>query len=322
MARPLVALTGATGFLGRRLAPALARAGARVRLLVRRDPIDAGWRDFEPEVVIGALGQPRALDALVDGVDGLVHAAALIKATSREAFFAVNARGAGELGQRLASRAPHAHGVLVSTLAAREPALSAYAASKAAGEAAFLEALGGQASVMRPTAVYGPGDRETFTLFRAAALSPILPVLSEDARLTLVHVDDLAEAIVRRVLGPPTGATEAVCDDRPQGYGWREILEALAAAAGSRPRLARTPPGLVRTAARLSGLGRIFGANPMLTPEKANELLHPDWSIAPGELATDRPGVRYDLAGGFADAADWYRTAGWLPHPRANCAPG
>lgn len=318
MDRPLVALTGATGFLGRRLAPALARAGARVRLLVRRDPVDAAWRDFEPEVVIGALGQPRALDALVEGVDGLVHAAALIKADSREAFFAVNAAAAGALAERLAARAPLAHGLLVSTLAAREPGLSAYAASKAAGETAFLDALGRQASVMRPTAVYGPGDRETFTLFRAAALSPILPVVSEEARLTLVHVDDLAQSIVWRVLGSPTGAVEAVCDDRPQGYGWREILQALASAAGSRPRLARTPPAVVRLASRISGLGRLVGASPMLTPEKANELLHPDWTISPGELAPDRARARYDLQGGFTHAADWYRTAGWLPQRQAN----
>src|SRR5438552_19100230 len=67
---PLVAVTGATGFIGRHLVVALDRAGFRVRLLLRREPDVAEWRDLAPpEVVAGALDDLAALERLVAGRD-------------------------------------------------------------------------------------------------------------------------------------------------------------------------------------------------------------------------------------------------------------
>jgi uncharacterized protein YbjT (DUF2867 family) len=76
----LVAVTGATGFLGRRLVKALAQQGWTVRILARRDVADPAWAGLEPQLVIGDLANARALAALCDGAETVVHVAGLIKA--------------------------------------------------------------------------------------------------------------------------------------------------------------------------------------------------------------------------------------------------
>ncbi len=166
---PVVALTGATGFIGRRLAPLLAADGWRVRLLLRRDPVHAEWRGLAPQIVAGGLDDPAALRQLVEGVDAVVHVAGLIKAARRRQFYAVNHAGSAALADAVLAAAPAARFLHVSTIAAREPALSDYAGSKRAGEDAVLERLGARVTVLRPPAVYGPGDRESLAFFQMAA---------------------------------------------------------------------------------------------------------------------------------------------------------
>lgn len=309
MARGLAALTGATGFLGRRVARELARQGWRVRVLTRRDPVHSDWQDFEPEVVVGDLSDTAALAALTRGADVVIHAAGLVKARRLDDFRRVNAEGA----QKVAEAAGDAHLLLVSSLAAREPQLSPYAASKRAGEDAARAAAGGRLTVVRPPAIYGPGDREILPLFRAAARTPILPVFADHARTALIHVEDAARQVAALADRAPQGATYALSDSRPEGYGWAEIMRAAAEAMGGRPRLVRTPGAVVRGLAAASVLRRLAGEAPIFTPGKARELLHPDWSVAPHERAAGLPQPEFDLSTGLAHTAQWYRAAGWLP---------
>ena len=175
---PLAAVTGATGFIGRHLVAELHRAGWRVRLLLRREPDVAEWRDLPPpQVVAGALDDDAALERLVEGADVVIHLAGLIKAARRRDFLAVNRDGAAAMARAVERVAPGARFLLVSSLAAREPQLSDYAASKRAGEGAVLERPRRSA---RPCcvrrSVYGPGDRETLVFFQLAgeALVPLL----------------------------------------------------------------------------------------------------------------------------------------------------
>lgn len=312
---PLAAVTGATGFIGRQLVPALAQSGWRVRLLVRRDPVAPGWRQLRPEIVPGALGDPAALARLVEGATAVIHLAGLIKSTTRRRFFEVNRDGAAALASTTYRYAPEAHFVLVSSLAAREPALSDYAASKRAGEAAAREVLGVRMTVLRPPAVYGPGDRETLLFFQLAR-QRFVPLLGPaDARAALIHVRDLARLITALAGAASRGAVLAAADARPQGYRWDEVLSAAARAVGNdTPRLVRAPGALLRTAALAGDLARLFGSASMLNSQKLRELRHPDWSVSPAELA-QAPGwaPEFDLDAGFADAVAWYRGAGWLP---------
>lgn len=316
MAAPLAAVTGGTGFLGRHLVGALAAAGWRVRLLARRPPADPFGPGLHPEIVPGDLDDLGALRRLCKGAQAVIHAAGLVKAKRVADFRAVNADGAGRVAATAREAAPGARFVLVSSLAARAPDLSPYARSKRGGEEAVRGVLD-EAWVVRLPAVYGPGDRATLPLFRAAALSPILPVLRPDAQLALIHAQDAARGLAALASAPGGGRTLSICDGRPDGYALAEIMREAGAAVGRAPRLVRVPDAALRAAGWLGALAGALGAPSMLTSGKVRELLHRDWSLAPDEwteLGNAAP--TYRLADGLRQTVEWYRAAGWLAGTR------
>ncbi|SFK06805.1 Nucleoside-diphosphate-sugar epimerase [Caulobacter sp. UNC279MFTsu5.1] len=307
---PVVAVTGATGFLGRRLVRALAEQGRTVRVLARRDVADPAWSGLEPQLVIGDLAQAGALAALCDGAEAVVHVAGLIKARDRAAFDRANVEGSRRVAK--AAKAAGARLILVSSLAAREPQLSDYAGSKRGGEDAAREILGGDLTIVRPPAIYGPGDVETLRLFKMASESAFLPVLSPKTRMAWIHVDDAAARIADLVKTPRLGLL-SLSDDRPEGYGWVELMQAASEAVGASPRLVRVPSGAIKALAVLSKWASVVtGKDTILTPGKARELLHADWSLSSNDPIPDFPPVRYPLRAGFAQSVRWYRSEGWL----------
>lgn len=321
MTRRLAAVTGATGFLGAHLVQAFHAAGYDVRVLARREPSAPGWGDARPEVIAGDLSDDDRLDRLARDADVVVHVAGAIKAADLAGFMAVNRDGAARMAAAARRSAPNARFILVSSLAAREPQLSDYAASKRAGEdaaAAIMPAA--RLTIVRPPAIYGPGDRETLAIFKAATRSPVLPVLSAKARLALVHVQDAASAIVALALGP--SGTYALADGRPEGYFWREIFQAAAKASGRRPILLNAPSWLIPGLARIAlAVARLSGGAPILTEGKVREMLHPDWGVAPQELASGLPKPYFTLAEGFTHTLQWYFSSGWIPMKRGVKAP-
>jgi 2-alkyl-3-oxoalkanoate reductase len=314
MSRPIVALTGATGFVGRRLAPQLAAAGWRVRLLLRRDPVRAEWRGMDPQIVAGDLGDAGALQQLVSGVDAVVHVAGLIKAARQSQYDAINATGSAQLAEAVARHAPAAKMLHVSTLAAREPQLSGYGASKRAGEDAVRRILGARALVIRPPAVYGPGDRETLVFFQMARHRFVPLAGTPAARAAMIHVDDLCSLLVAHLGEPFGGQVLSAADARPEGYSWREVFGTAARAVGNaRARLFQAPAPLLRSLALAGDTARLFGSANMLTSEKLRELRHPDWSVPAQQWARPAGWVpNYTLPEGFANAVAWYQRAGWL----------
>ncbi|MBX3484064.1 NAD(P)-dependent oxidoreductase [Phenylobacterium sp.] len=307
----LVAVTGATGFLGRQLVKVLSDDGWRVRVLARKDPIDPLWRDACPEVVVGDLADLSALSRLAKGADVVIHAAGVVKGANRAAFDRVNVEGAHRVA--LAAR-DVAHTVLVSSLTAREPSLSHYSASKRAGEEAMRTVLGPRLSVVRPCAIYGPGDRELLPVFQAADALPVLPVLSETARVAMIHVEDAARRTAAVAAAPCEGRVTALCDDRPGGYAWRELMAQAARACGRTPRFVRAPGAIVRAIGITNDFTALLGGAPMLTSAKARELLHPDWAVSQAEQTQGFAPARYDLAAGFSMTVAWYRSAAWMKH--------
>jgi nucleoside-diphosphate-sugar epimerase len=315
-ARPpgLAALTGGTGFIGRAVARRMTAAGWRLRLLTRSPPLHPQLADIAFEAVPGDLGDARSLERLVESVDVLVHCAGITKARAGASYGEVNAGGAGRLGQAVAAKAPHARVVAVSSMAAREPHLSSYAHSKAAGEEELRRALPPttQLVVMRPAAVYGPWDRDTLEIFRlvGAGIAPLLN--AAEASVSLVHIDDVADAIVAACDDAVPGGTYEVADER-EGYCWTELMDALQAAVGvPRPARMRVPrlallalAGMAELTTRIRPTALSFG--------KVREILHPDWSCHPEQrLARETWHARISLDVGLADSAAWYQRAGWL----------
>ncbi len=316
MAARLAVLTGATGFLGRHVARALIADGWRLRILARSAPRDRLWAVLGAEVQLGQLGDNESLLRLAHDAQAVIHAAGLVKARRQIDFETVNAQGAGRMADAARQAAPGAAFVLISSLAARAPELSAYALSKRGGELAVEAAFGSDAAIVRLPALYGPEDRQTLGLFQAARASPLLPVLRREVRLPLLHVEDAARMIAALAGRPAQGRTTALCDERPQGYGLEEIMTATAEAVGTRPRLMRVPESALRLVGSASDLARTLGAAPIMTSGKVRELLHGDWSLAPEERAQGLPSPRYGLAEGFRHTAEWYAAAGWLPGKR------
>ena len=305
----LVAVTGATGFVGSHLVGALARRGWKVRLLIRRWSPLPSLAGVEADIILGDLADGTALARLVDGADAVIHAAGLIKARRPQDFMTVNRDGTA----RLAALSPELPFLLVSSLAAREPLVSPYAASKRAAEE-IVAGRPGPWIVVRAPAVYGPGDRETLVYFRTAKRGLALQPNLSDARLSLIHVADLVEALVLALdRQPPSGVYE-VDDGREGGYSYADMAAATAAALG-RPvrsvRIARS--GVLPIAWANSLRNRLGGTVQILTPAKVGEMFHKDWTIHDRrwpKLTGFTP--CYDLTRGFAHTIQWYRQHGYL----------
>lgn len=304
-------MTGATGFAGRHTLRALLQAGYQVRALVR-DPSRAGL-DAGAETVTGDLNNPAALAALVAGADAFVHVAGAIMALDRAGFFAVNEAGTQRL-LHAAEEAGVSRLVHVSSLAAREPQLSPYAASKRAGETAVMASpLAGRAIIIRPPAVYGPGDKATLPLLKALTQRVSVFPSTPESRFSLIHVHDLAAILTEAVTSSRCGTVE-VSDGRSAGYGWPDILAAAEQVTGIKVKalfLPRALPGLVGGVAETVAGWR--GVPNIVSRGKIAELYHQDW-VARGEGWTLPHPIGF--ADGFASTLAWYRAAGWLPPGR------
>jgi nucleoside-diphosphate-sugar epimerase len=277
-----LALTGATGFIGTALLRQLVSAGWEVRALHRRRAPHPRYGNDDTHIqwVCGSLSDPDSLRRLLQGTAAVVHCAGAVRGASAEQFNQVNVEGVARLVQAARELHPTPRFLLISSLAAREPALSFYAASKRGGED-ILRALAGPmaTTLFRPPAVYGPGDREMAPLLRCMQHG-VAPVLgSRAARFSLLYVEDLAEAI-RHTLERPDWAPGPfeIHDGRSGGYSWEEVMTTVSRILHRPVRAVRVPLALLKAAAAGNLLlAQLCGTLPMLTPGKVRELTHPDW---------------------------------------------
>ncbi|MBB3911591.1 NAD-dependent epimerase/dehydratase family protein [Sphingomonas desiccabilis] len=294
----VLAFTGATGFVGRRTLALAREAGHSVRALTRRpQPPQAGvtW-------VAGALDTPDALAELAIGADAVIHVAGVVNAPTPDGFTRGNVDGTCAI-----LSATQAAGIRrfvhVSSLAAREPGLSLYGRSKAGAEDA-VRASPLAWTMVRPPAVYGPGDLEMLELFRAArwGVVPMPPA----GRLSLIHVDDLARLLLA-LAGEDPGRTVYEPDDgTPGAWTHAGFARAIGTAVGRRVVPLSVPASVLRLSARLDRLAR--GPKAKLTPDRAAYMAHPDWTASSDARPPEalwRP--RIATADGLAATAAWYR---------------
>jgi nucleoside-diphosphate-sugar epimerase len=192
----------------------------------------------------------------------------------------VNVEGVARLADAAQKMRPRPQFLLISSLAARNPHLSDYAASKRGGEDALRAAAGEMVwAALRPPAVYGPGDRETLPLVRCMrwGFSPVFG--RRDARFSLLFVEDLADAVCRLLESPQgSGVPFEIHDGRMGGYTWEDLIQTVARIIRKPVRSFRISIAFMQAAARCNlRLSRALGYAPMLTPGKVRELTHPDW---------------------------------------------
>lgn len=304
MSASLVALTGGTGFVGRAVLGALGRAGLAANALARTVPkaSDAQW-------VAGDLADRSALARLVDGAEAVIHVAGLTTARDPQAFEAANVAGTLALIEA-AAKAGVPRFVFVSSLAAREPALSAYGASKERAER-LVRASGLDWTIVRPPGVYGPWDVDYLEMFKLAKLG-VVPV-PPPGRSALIHVQDLAELLVALVPGGEAVTHKLFEPDDGRKGGWthRELARVIGWAVGRRPWVVHLSRPMLERASRAERIVRRGRAR--LTADRVGYLAHPDW-LAREECAVPsevwRP--RIPTREGLKATARWYREQGWL----------
>lgn len=291
MSRTIV-ITGATGFIGGVLAKRLKSPEYHIRALIRSTSYHKRPQNIAVEWVTGDLDNIESLQQLVSGADAIIHCAGTVRGTVQNDFDQVNVDGVAQLVKVAAQLNPTPRFLLISSLAAREPQLSYYASSKLKGEDALATYSGNMFwSVMRPPAVYGPGDREMRPLFQwmFRGLAPLIG--SEKNRVSLLYVHDLVEAIVSW-LGSDCQPQQfyELHDGHENGYSWQEIIDTVERMRGKSVFRANIPIPLVNAIASINlMMANLLGGSPILTPGKVRELTHANW-VADNHLLSSQTG--------------------------------
>lgn len=303
----LIAITGATGFVGSAVLDAALAEGHAVRALARREQTPREGVEW----LRGDLGDAAALAALAQGADAVIHVAGLTNTPNPAAFEAANVTGTANVIAAM-KQAGARRLVFVSSLSARMPALSAYGASKAKAEA-LVEASGLDWTTVRPPGVYGPRDVDYLEMFRTAKLG-FVP-LPPGGASSIIHSHDLARLLVALAASNAAATKKQTYepdDAREGGWSHKELAQAIGRAVGkSRVFAPHLPRAVLDAAAAADRIAR--GDRAKLTPDRVGYMAHPNWVSR-----FDRkppPGLWLpQIAGeeGLKATAEWYRREGWL----------
>jgi uncharacterized protein YbjT (DUF2867 family) len=304
-AAKVLAMTGATGFVGRAAMDCVLAAGWHIRALARRDqPEKTGvtW-------IYGALDKPDSLYALCDGADAILHIAGVVNAADAAGFEAGNVTGTANM-IAAAKSAGVKRFVHVSSLSAREPKLSDYGASKMRGEKLVATSLLDW-TVVRPPGVFGPGDTEVLEMFRMAKKGLVL--LPPRGRASWIYVDDLARLLAALCPAHEDATAQIFEADDGKTHGWSHsgFARAIGWALGRRVTTLHAPRPLLLAAAYADRFFR--RSNAKLTPDRAGYMAHRDWTISPSArppAALWVPQVK--TRSGLQDTVRWYKRQGWL----------
>ncbi len=299
----ILAITGGTGFVGTRLIALATAAGHQVRALTRREQAARAHIDW----VAGDLGSAAALAQLCNGADAVIHVAGVVNAPDRAGFVIGNIDGTRNI-LAAAEGAGVRRFVHVSSLAAREPGMSDYGWSKAEAEQLVEHSLL-DTIVVRPPAIYGPGDMEMLELFKLATKG--IALLPPGGRLSVIEVGDLGRLLLALAGGNNAGHSFDCDDGREGGWSHKEFGLAIGGAVGKRVAAIALPRPLMMAGAHLDRLVRGKGAK--LTPDRVAYFCHEDWVINPARRPPGdiwKPQVETDA--GLAATAAWYRDQGLL----------
>ena len=290
----LVTVFGGAGFLGRYIVRALAKEGWLVRVAVRRP--DLAFH-LQPSGGVGQitavqanLRYPDSLTAALRNADAAINLVGILRESGKQTFEAVHHEGARNVAAAVRAAGIGAF-VHMSALGADPQSGSAYARSKAAGEAAVREILP-DAAILRPSVVFGPEDH-FFNRFAALArLSPIVPLIGGGVtKLQPVYAGDVARAAAAVLAGKATAGAPYELGG-PEVRSLREIIEFILAETERKRFLLTLPFGPARGFGAISELmARLtLGLMPedfVLTPDQV-KLLEQDNIVSAAAMAVRR----------------------------------
>ena len=334
----IVAVTGGSGFIGQNLIRRLLADGHDVRCLVRSASaraVPAGARSFVVDFdVVASL---RDCEALEDA-DVIFHLAGATRAVDRAAFHRANVTPVRHLLGALTARRLSPRFVFVSSQAAAGPAVSLAHPVEESDEARPIEPYGASkleaervvatfsdrvpATVVRPCAVFGPWDKDFFTLFRLARRGLLVYPGTAAHWLSLLHVDDVVAGLISAATSERAVLrTYFLSSSAP--IRWRTLGDAIAAAMGMHARHVDLPRFAV-VAASLAGhvAGIATGHVPLANPHKAR-LARASYWVCSGVRARTELHFRESrsLPEAIAHTYLWYVEHGWLRGARSTVAP-
>jgi dihydroflavonol-4-reductase len=339
-----VLVTGASGFIGRRLVRRLVERPCRVSCLVRANSRIDELRLAGPQLITGDVTDRGSVErALAQSQAGTVfHLAGLVRAQHRDEFMRVNAGGVETVAAACADRADPPVLVVVSSLGAAGPCgrrgnlrvegdvaapVSNYGRSKLAGEhAAARHAAIVPITIVRPPIVFGPGDRGVLEMFRPIACWSLhlVPGWAEHC-LSLIHVDDLVEGLLlaaeRGERLPECALNQATHgkgiyfiagEDRPT---YAQLGQLIAAALGKKPpTVIHLPASVTRLVGIIGDVTSLIRSRPgWISRDKITEALAGSWTCSNAKARTHLGWCPAStLADRLHETAQWYRQAGWL----------
>lgn len=322
-------ITGATGFIGSHLVEYLVHKGDEVRCLVRHSSKTEWLKKLPVEISVGDFFNTESLKDAFRGIETVYHAAGVTKARDKREYWRGNADATSHFLEaavrygdsikrfvHLSSQAavgPSLNGAPVSELTPLNP-VDIYGKSKAESERICLSYANKlPITIVRPVAVYGPRDPDTFLFFKLFHRG-ILPIVgSEEKRVALIHVEDLVRGIV--LAAEHDGAVgETYFLSNEVSPSWKELFSIAKQIAGKEVRKWIIPNSSIYVIAAIAEpLSFIRGEPALLSFEKARELAQPDWSCdaskAKRELGFQ---AKIPLLDGMRETLEWYRREGWL----------
>lgn len=330
MSQGLIALTGATGFLGSHIADVLLSRGYSVRAAVRPTSNHRWIEGKEIETVAVDLSDAESCTGFLEGSRGLIHCAGAVSAASEEQYRLANVLTTENLlacAQNVwAGQTESPAFVFISSMAAHGPAgldnpavesnspapITAYGRSKLAAEDAVQKTdWNFRRTILRPPSLYGPRDPEFLPLFKAANMGITARLGRSMTGLSLVDGRDAASAAVALLECSQADGTYFV-DDGHIGYDWTELAAVLSAVAGKKIRSIQVPLVLLKFAAALIG-SRRSASSPILNADRIRDLETPGW-VCDGSLLRQVTGwsPASNAAAGFADTMNFFKEQDWL----------
>jgi len=327
-----ILITGASGFIGSTLADHALAKGWEVTAAVRPTSDRSHLADPRIRFVNLHFDNEPALRHELEHAgrfDYVAHIAGTTKALNREAYFRINTENTKRFVDILRQEALRPHKFLfLSSLAALGPAVggaervhpaqtptpvTTYGASKLAAER-YLESLPDFPwTVVQPTAVFGPRDRDILEFVRLVNKGLELYIGSTPQRGSFIYVDDLVSIMLAALESGPAGR-KYIAADNSRDYTTDDLGAATRNALQKRTLRLHLPIGIVRIVAAVSEtIGKWRGQMPPLNREKLNEISNVNWWCDTNQTYGELGIVpRFDLDTGMRETVRWYRDNGWL----------